>query len=91
MIPCIECICLAICKQKMDFKCSILYDFMDDNIRYDMNDKVVNGSPSYYIWKEVHEIFQKEEYEVRFCKKGMGINYTITSKNDERDRHEGTI
>lgn len=26
--PCEECICLAICKQKSEIKCKILYDFV---------------------------------------------------------------
>ena len=91
MIPCTECICLAVCKQKIEFKCSILYDFMDENIEYDDDEKVVKGSPSSKIWEEVHEIFQKEDNGVSFCKEGMRVGYTVISKKHERRKREGKI
>lgn len=85
-IPCEECIVLAICRQKTDFKCDILYDFMNKNIEYE-NGKVVNGSQSYKIWCEINKYFQRADTEISFYgETHFGPKYCVLSLDEEKKR-----
>ena len=90
--PCDNCIVLAACKQKTEFKCDILFNFMEKSIVYNEHDKVVKGSPSDMIWETLNSHFQREEEDIEFYGKDPNLtgNYKIMSKSYFRDKHRWT-
>ena len=84
-IPCEECIVYAACKQKLEFECSILFNFMEENIEYDDDNKVVKGSPSAQIWIDLNKQFQREYGEIRVTKSGCMVAYAIVSKKQKKE------
>ncbi len=64
MIPCNECICLAICRHKINLICPVLYDFMEVNLSMSRCYEVgmeQHTKQREDIWKQVKYQFRKED------------------------------
>ena len=63
MIPCFECICLAICKSKDYIDCTLLYTHMNDRIEY-KSSQGMGLKKGGEVWSEVKSLFEKYDDQV---------------------------
>jgi hypothetical protein len=88
-IPCVDCLCLGACKQKRTIICSILYDFMEDNVVYEEP----SGDLQYgkEFWNQVDSFFQRDVINVEIKKNGKLTPYTILGRGWMGGKHNGPL
>ena len=70
MIPCKDCLVLAICKSKDHVECDLLYEYMYNNIEYDDTPGggfMIPTDEGLRVWAEVESYFQREFLQVTVC------------------------
>ena len=91
MIPCFECICLAICKSKETIYCPILHEFMDENTEYDDIDiggDFIKTKKGIQTWNEVEELFRKDGIKITIDSDNSFDSFTIYPEGTGRDDYE---
>jgi len=74
MIPCYECILLAICKQKDGVECDILAKHLVEHIEYNQGGNISKG---FKTWIQLRDVFERYDDQIFITGDSINTFYVV--------------